>query len=194
MSGVLMSRVIALAGRRIDKPGAQAPRFPLERVEAVEQRLSRLFREEEASALVCSAACGADLIALQVAGALKLRRRVVLPFAPEWFRRSSVTDRPDARWGLLFDEVIAAVRATGDLVVLSGAEDDEAAYAAANEAILRETRALLSTQLGVSGLAVLVWEGHPKAHEDATEAFSHLATSAGLPVREVHTLPSSTSP
>lgn len=183
-----MSQVIALAGRRIDEPGTQPPRFPLEQVEEVEHRLSRLFREVESSALVCSAACGADLVALRVAGALKVRRRVVLPFAPERFQRSSVTDRPDARWGPLFDEVIATVQATGDLVVLSGAGDDNEAYAAANEAILRETRALLSTQPGSTGLAVIVWEGRPKGHEDATQAFFQLATSAGLPVREVHTL------
>ena len=51
------------------------------------------------SVLVCSAACGADLIALQAAGRVSLRRRIVLPFEPSRFRDSSVVDRP-GDWAL----------------------------------------------------------------------------------------------
>ncbi|HEX8697555.1 MAG TPA: hypothetical protein VF815_01835 [Myxococcaceae bacterium] len=105
----------------------------------------RLFQEVEASALVCSASCGADLIALRVASALKLRRRIVLPFAPEQFRETSVTDRPDEQWGGMFDQAISEAKAEGELVVLTGAGDHAQAYAAANEALIQEARTLAST-------------------------------------------------
>jgi hypothetical protein len=48
---------------------------------ALAARLRRFFHEQEASALVGSAACGADLLALEIAGELSLRRRVILAHA-----------------------------------------------------------------------------------------------------------------
>jgi len=94
--------VVALAGRRIDLPEAPVPRFPLENVQEVGRRVCEALYEMHAVALVCSAACGADLVALEQAKHLGLRRRVVLPFAPERFRETSVVDRP-GNWGSLYD-------------------------------------------------------------------------------------------
>jgi ABC-type enterobactin transport system permease subunit len=59
------------------------PCFPLEAVAIVRRRLADLLVQEHAVALVCSAACGADLIALEEAERLGLRRRIILPFRPE---------------------------------------------------------------------------------------------------------------
>ena len=59
--------VIAFAGRRIDAPDAEVARFPASRVDAAEARLEQVIRERGAVALVSSAACGADLVALAVA-------------------------------------------------------------------------------------------------------------------------------
>jgi hypothetical protein len=56
-------------------------------------------------------------VALEGAQRLRLRRRTVLPFLPERFRKTSVTDRP-GDWAGAFDRLIAAAEATGDLVVL----------------------------------------------------------------------------
>src|SRR3954453_19171963 len=117
--------VIALAGRRGDAAGTDPPRFPPEAVPAVRQRLADLLTKERAVALVCSAACGADLVALEEAERLGLRRRIVLPFPPERFRKTSVNDRP-GDWGPVFDRLVAAAGATGDLIVLpavSGSDD-----------------------------------------------------------------------
>jgi hypothetical protein len=60
--------VIAVAGRRIDAAHAEVPHFSLHNVPIVERRLIELFEREAATALVSSAACGADLVALRVAG------------------------------------------------------------------------------------------------------------------------------
>ena len=122
---LISTTVIALAGRRVDAPGVHPPRFPVEDVELVRSRLAKLFVEERAAVLICSAACGADLLGLEEAERLGLRRRVVLPFSPERFRKTSVVDRP-GNWGPAFDRLVAAAQTAGDLVVLADdAGDDE---------------------------------------------------------------------
>jgi hypothetical protein len=180
-----MARVAALAGRRIDAADATAPRFPLANVDIVRDRLAALLRTEHIEALVCSAACGADLIALNVAGALGLRRRVVLPFASERFRETSVIDRP-GDWGPLFDRVIGEIAATGDVVVLGLDEGDDDTYAAANEAILHQAE-LLADGDPSNVVAVVVWEGGSRGQGDLTEAFATAARARNHPVREVLT-------
>jgi hypothetical protein len=87
-------------------------RFPFANVPMVQKRLEAVFRRRGISTLVCLAACGADLAALKIAGTLGLRRRIVLPFPPERFRRTSVTDRP-GNWGGLYDRIIAQAMAAG---------------------------------------------------------------------------------
>ena len=88
------------------------------------------------SALISSAACGADLLALDVARHAGIRRRLILPFAIDRFRESSVVDRP-GNWGPLFDGLIADATAHDDLVILEAGDGDEA-FAATNLAILDE--------------------------------------------------------
>jgi hypothetical protein len=82
--------VVALAGRRIDELDTRPPHFPAEAVPIVRRRLADLFARERAVALVCSAACGADLIALGVAERFGLRRRIILPFRPDHGQSSAL--------------------------------------------------------------------------------------------------------
>ena len=133
--------VIALAGRRIDAPDTETPRFPVENTEVASRRIRELLETQGATALVSSAACGADLLALVEAGALGIRRRIVLPFDRKWFREISVVDRP-GEWGRMYDDVLDEVSSNGDVVTLNGKTDDDSAYAAANHAILDEADAL----------------------------------------------------
>lgn len=187
-----MTATIALAGRRIDAADAQTPRFPLASIPLVRERLRELFVRCKAATLVCSAACGADLTALEVAGDLGMRRSVVLPFAADRFRETSVTDRP-GDWGPLYDRIIEAVRQAGDLVVLEGAGEGDAAYQAANERILDEAAA--HTDAGQAdgssrteaALAVIVWEGRTRGTDDATQHFADGAKQRGLDVEPVLT-------
>jgi hypothetical protein len=188
-----MSRpVIALAGRRIDAPDAHSSAFAIDSVAIVAARLRDLLKELDPTALVASAACGADLLALQIAGELGIRRRVVLPFDAARFRASSVTDRPDARWGPLYDEVLAEVRASNDLVTLSVAGDANAAYAAANEAILDQAQAVAGADGNL--IAAVVWEGErPPRDGDVTRDFATAAVRRGFELRVVSTRPQAQS-
>ena len=177
--------IIALAGRRVDSPDAKTSRFPLENVHRVRTRLRALLEECGATVVVSSAACGADLIALSEAGKLGLRRKVVLPFERKRFRETSVTDRP-GEWGTIYDQVLDAVDAAGDLVVLQNSSDDEA-YAAANGAILKEAVALAKA-VNESAIAVLIWDGVSRGDHDLTEEFAARARDCGLAVTEVQTI------
>jgi hypothetical protein len=173
----------ALAGRRIDGLG-MPERFPLDRVPVVREQLRDLLIENGARGLVCSAACGADLVGLQVARDLGLRRRIVLPFDVEAFRKTSVIDRP-GDWGPTFDDLVAEVRQAGDLLVLTGGPDEDGVYLRANEAILDEALALAGNPGRAA--AVIAWEGQPRGESDTTHEFAQSARRRGLAVFEALT-------
>lgn len=178
--------IVALAGRRIDAAGAETVRFPLAVMPNVRQRLRNFFRQENASVLVCSAACGADLLALDEASRLGIRRRVVLPYCREQFRESSVIDRP-GEWGPMFDRITEEAERRGDLIVL-GLAGEDGAFAITNEAIIHEAQRL-GRVMGIGGrlIAGIIWEGSPKGAGDVTEQFRQFAVAAGFEERLIRT-------
>ncbi|HLZ31189.1 MAG TPA: hypothetical protein VKV73_28045 [Chloroflexota bacterium] len=178
--------ITALAGRRVDEVGTEPPCFPIENVSLVRARLRTLLREREVSGLVCSAACGADLLALDAAGELGLRRRIILPFERSRFRDVSVTDRP-GDWGPLFDRIVDEVGTAGDLVVIGDAAMDDDAYATANAQILNETERL-AEESQRQALTVIVWDGRSRGEGDLTAQLADDARRRGLTVAEVSTL------
>lgn len=186
--------IITLAGRRIDAHDALTPRFPLEKRASVSTHLLNLLKDQQATALVSSAACGADLLALEAAGHRGIQRHVVLPFSRERFRTISVTDRP-GEWGALFDQVIREIEAAGNLVLLNERKEDTAAFLRTNRAILNEAQTLASqtspgkaASLSQNLLAVIVWDGLSRGEDDLTADFANEARSRGISVREIKTL------
>lgn len=174
--------VAALAGRRIDAQNAEDSRFPLVETEHVAHKLLRRFREERVERLVCSAACGADILALEVAEKLAIPATLVLPFISHIFREMSVTDRP-GDWGERFDRLVAAARDHGDLVELRLDTGDKNAFSAANDRIIQEA----STSGTCRRLAFVVWEGRPRGQDDLTADFLSKALSHGFEKRAVLT-------
>lgn len=185
--------IVALAGRRIDALDTAVSRFPLVRSATIRERILTRLRERGATALVSSAACGADLLALDVAGELGIRRSVVLPFTRERFRTLSVIDRP-GEWGSLFDQIIDEVEAAGDLLLLHETQEDTAALVRTNQAILNQAQtlagAIVSANESASSpgvLAVIVWDGQSRGEDDLTAAFANEARSRNIPVAEILT-------
>jgi len=183
--------IIALAGRRIDAPDATIQRFPLKNAADVRARIYAFLVDHKANALVCSAACGADLLALDTAGELGIQRRIVLPFEQNRFRETSVTDRP-GEWGALFDRITREV--AGDLVILSDRGEGDEIFAIANRAILDEALALAHQTPHDKGeqptalvLAVLVWDGQSRGEGDLTADFADESRTRGLQVLEIAT-------
>jgi hypothetical protein len=178
--------VFAAAGRRIDAPGADLPSFPLSNVELVTQRVRSFLHDQRAKLIVTSAACGTDLILLDEAGRLGIRRRVILPFDRDRFRATSVTDRP-GDWGPLYDRLINEITSANDVLVSTEGAGELAAYTAANNLILEEAQAL-ARQAGECASAVLVWDAHPRGAADFTQAFGERARERGMDVFCINTL------
>ena len=81
---------------------------------------------------------------------------MILPFAVDRFRETSVVDRP-GDWGALFDGLVADATAHGDLVILEAGDGDQA-FAATNLAILAEGERLASAT-SARRRALIVWDG-----------------------------------
>jgi len=178
--------VIALAGRRIDAPGAEVNRFPLANVAKVKEDLRKLFISTRPVALVCSGACGADLIALEVAGSLNIRRSMVLPFDAALFKSTSVTDRP-GDWGDLYDKICKEVADEEKIQVLGYSENDEEGYVKTNLGILKRAEVLAGKYEVSEIVAVIVWEGTPKDKDDITEHFKETAEKNNFNIEEIFT-------
>lgn len=178
--------IAVLAGRRIDAEDAEVHRFPLARRGAVSDALKTLFEECPIVHLVCSAACGADLIALEIAAHLGIATSVVLPFDVAVFRKSSVIDRP-GEWGTLFDEAIRRASAANRLKILNGYKDQDA-YEAANTALIQNSLCLAEEVPDTDLLSVVVWDLAPRGPDDLTAHFKSLCSKAGFRVREISTL------
>jgi hypothetical protein len=137
---------IALAGWRVDGPGAPA-RLPAGSTVAVREEIRRVLADTGATGLVCAAACGADILALEAAESLGLRARIVLPFSVDVFRVKSVADR-GGDWSVRYGRLVRHAVRSGDLRVLPPAETDEAAFAETNRAILDEASRLPASTRG----------------------------------------------
>jgi hypothetical protein len=182
--------VVALVGRRIDPEPTLTPRFPFDQVNRVRIEITDQLRRSHAVALVSSAACGADLVALQTAHEMRLRTRIILPFSAARFRVTSVVDRPRPEfWGDMFDRVASVARAEGNLVELDMMETDDA-YSAANAIIIDEARKLADVKDNgpLSLVALVVWEGASRGADDNTYKFVKLARHSGFRVEQVLTL------
>jgi len=179
--------IVAFAGRRVDAPNADRPRFPSTNIPKVRERIRAELAGFGGTTLVSSAACGADLIALDAAGELGMRRVIVLPWSEAQFRKASVVDR-GAEWGELFDRIVGEVEAR-DLRVLEQSEDEDTAYVATNEAILDAAAAIARRSSGHDDvLAIVAWNGEPRGPHDVTKAFIKAARDRGIQVIQISTI------
>jgi hypothetical protein len=172
--------VIIEAGRRVDTPDAEVPRFPPSNVGQVSQRIEELLGKQNPLAVVCSAACGADLLLLRAAGEAHIDQVVLLPSEPEVFRKSSVTDRP-GNWGELYDRVLKTAR----VEILKVPEGQEG-YLETNLKLLDRGQQL-ARENGVSAEALVVWNGISRGPDDVTAHFLHEAKLRKMTVLEIST-------
>jgi len=156
-------------------------------VPTVRERISKELAGYGATTLVSSAACGADLLALDAAGDLGIRRVIVLPWSADRFREGSVVDR-GAEWGVVFDRIVAEVD-TRDVRILGRDEGDDSAYLATNEAILDAATGIARKSQAHEDVVVLVaWNGKARGPDDITLAFMTSARERGIQVVEVSTV------
>ena len=87
-SGSSMPMIVAFAGRRIDAPNAEDARFPGANVAEVRARIQSEAGTGQHDDTRVIRRVRVDLIALDVAGALGVRRVVVLPWESDPFERT----------------------------------------------------------------------------------------------------------
>lgn len=176
-----MRSTAALAGRRIDAQDSDEPRFPLSAVPVVRNLLFDTLAELSPVNLVCSAACGTDLIALGVAERLGIRAHVVLPFDASEFRITSVIDRP-GDWGPVFDESMAYAYRSGGVTVLRDFVG-ESAYSAVTHHLVDLALSLDPDPKRL--IAIAVHEGRFRSQNDETREFRSVALRRHLALRDV---------
>jgi len=178
------ARVAALAGRRIDALASDTEKFPLAHIPKVSRRVRDLFVARNLASIVCSAACGADLIALEIARSMNLRTRIILPFDVDSFKRISVDDRP-GNWEVPYFSAVDYAQKTGDLVIIGLDPKDPSAFSTTNRYLISET---LRISGGSRPLAITVWDDKPRGPDDATFEFKRLAMQAEFDLYHVSTL------
>jgi hypothetical protein len=152
--------------------------------------LQEFFTANNVDHLVSSGACGADLVALDVAGQLNISRKMVLPFDAKTFRLSSVTDRP-GNWGELFDAIYTDLKKKSNVIVLNYNRDDNDAYEKANFDILNTADVLFEKSNNKGDpkkVALIIWEGAPKDSNDTTDHFRKEAEKRKYVIEEINCL------
>lgn len=184
--------IVVVAGRRIDPPNAAAVRFPLTYRETVAQRITTALHDLKATIVVSSAACGSDLLAIDAARKLKIRRRIVLPYQAGWFLKDSVTDRP-GDWKSLYQQVIEEARQADDLVVMKEERGSDNAFRAANDTILENALRLARDENpavpGAALAGLIIWEGASRGPDDVTDHMRQRLEAAGARIYPVISRP-----
>ncbi len=184
--------IVALAGRRIDATGAPVSRFPPALADTVRQKLLTSLSLMSAKHLVCSGACGADLLALQAAGELGITTTMILPFDVNTFKSTSVTDRP-GNWGSIYDKLIMELKGSNGLIELQHDKEDPEVYRNTNFRILDEAQKIAGqtnshhADSGSAGnlAAFIVWEGRSKDADDTTYHFMQEAKKRNFIIKEI---------
>jgi hypothetical protein len=106
-NALAIAPIVAFAGHMIDAESRASPRFPASLEPALQTEIGARLAAIAPAAVYASAACGADLICLEIARAMGAETHIVLPFPADEFRRVSV-DYAGARWSERFDRALAA--------------------------------------------------------------------------------------
>jgi len=173
--------IIVEAGRRVDAPDAKAVRFPKQNVPNVRKKIRQLLLRTKPVATVSSAACGADLLLLEVAGEMRIPHYILLPSNPDDFRVSSVTDRP-GNWGELYSKALSTSR----VEVLKLPEGQEG-YLETNRKLLDRAQTLAKEKSTIVN-ALVVWNRESRGPDDVTAHFLEQAKLRNMPIVEIATL------
>jgi hypothetical protein len=175
--------VLVFTGNMIDQAGRPAARFPAELEASVRDALRGRLQALAPVAVYASAACGADILCLEVARERGCETHVVLPFPPAEFRRESV-DFAGGDWGRRFEQVLAAA----DSVTVTSdhhASGSTATFEYAN-LVLTGMGRLRAQVLDTSTQGLAVWDPAAKGAGGGSASLVSLWEQHGLPVQHVH--------
>lgn len=175
--------VLVFTGHMVDHPERPTPRFPAESEAMVRDAIRTRMSTLQPVAAYGSAACGADILCLELARELGAETHIVLPFPPAEFRRASV-DFAAGHWGERFERAIAIA----DSVTITSdhhARGSVATFEYAN-LILTGMGALRTQLLDTDLRALAVCEPSAPGLPGGAASLAALWQARGLAVEHVH--------
>jgi class 3 adenylate cyclase len=161
-----LPKVAVCAGHMIDAPQRRRPRFPQALEQRVKLELARSIQELNVGFGYASAACGTDILFLEALMEAGKEFWVVLPYAPEEFRRDSVDLVPEANWGRRFELLLQ--KATQVTVVSKQRLLGGPASLQYGNRYLRGLAGLRAQRLGTELVGIAVWDGVQKSAPGGT--------------------------
>jgi hypothetical protein len=165
----------------VDAPDSTVARFPPQNVLEVRERIRQLIMNQKPLAIVSAAACGVDLLLLDVEREMDVPRYILLPTAPEKFRVSSVTDRP-GNWRKLYSKALRDSK-----VEILRLPDGQEGYLETNLKLLDRAQ-VLAKQARTAVSALVVWNRSSRGPDDVTEHFLEQAELRKMPILEISTI------
>jgi class 3 adenylate cyclase len=176
----------------IDAPGRCEPRFPLHMADDVRREIRSKIEVLRPAAAYGSAACGADILCLEVVEELGGELHIVLPFPADQFRSESVEFCRQGNWGERFQRLLESAR---EVLVISEKPPPSgvSTFEYANlvmTGLARLRSQVLDTKL--HGLAV--WDGSSTGDVGGTSSVVDLWGRYGVPTEQVNPCPGAERP
>jgi class 3 adenylate cyclase len=153
--------------------GPAAERFPLDAIEAVKQSIREMVKEAGVRVGLVSAAAGADLLFIDALQERKKPVHIVLPWAMEEFRKTSVAPYEPASappvWGPMFKAAIAQAATVREI-----GQSYEPSSSVGWEYMMEVTAGIALHSARASRLDILpmaLWDGKPGRGAGGTESF-----------------------
>lgn len=131
---------------------------------------------------MCSAACGADLIALDIAMKNTISWHIILSHHIETFREQSVTDRP-GNWGAIFDRIISNTP-SDRLTILPDTPETKDPYKTAVSSIID----IATSYRALSHVSIAVWDEKKRGTGDTTAFFVEQSIIHNIEVIHINSL------
>jgi class 3 adenylate cyclase len=175
--------VVVYTGHMIDAPGRAEPRFPPSLENTVRAEIHARLERLGPVAAYGSAACGADILCLECIDEMGGELHIVLPFAAEQFRATSVNLQPEGRWGERFERLLEKAK---EVLVVSQRPPPvgESIFEYSN-LILTGLGRLRAQMLDTDLHGIAVWDGRPAAGEGGTGSITNLWQNSGIPFDHV---------
>ena len=154
-----LPRVVAFVGHLLDGPDRTPPRFPANLEPAVRQALRERLTTSNAGIGYSAAACGSDILFLEVMREIGGETHVVMPFCKEQFVENSVAVVPGAGWEERFEATLKQAAETvyaSDKMMTAGTASFE--YVGQ---LLVGLAGLKAAQLETELVPLAVWDGKP---------------------------------
>lgn len=159
-------KVVVFAGHMIDKEGRKPKRFPPEIEKQVKQKIREIIEEWRYVEGFASAACGSDILFLEVLREMGKDINVVLPYNKDVFCNDSVAvadEKWEVRYYKIINDLIKKEKPgkPGKLYIASNKKDDgSVSYENANMLLLGFAT-LRAREIGAEIKTLAVWDGKP---------------------------------